>query len=154
MNPRNAASRAAASARNHANTLLRSVLTARDHIKQHRKGALKGKPAGELACQNKVRCAVARPGWRWRRSRIPCQTQTAKWAWKQAKQSRKGLTQRRCMLSHQTLAQTCAGTAVSTVAALEAAVERGAEVACLQEPCVQGGRLTNKLKRRPRFEFV
>jgi hypothetical protein len=30
----------------------------------------------------------------------------------------------------------CNGTAVSTVAALEAAIERGAEVACLQEPYV------------------
>ena len=30
----------------------------------------------------------------------------------------------------------CNGTAVSTIAALEAAIERGAEVACLQEPYV------------------
>ena len=34
------------------------------------------------------------------------------------------------------LQHNCNGTAVSTVAALEAAVERGAEVACLQEPYV------------------
>ena len=30
----------------------------------------------------------------------------------------------------------CNGTAVSTIAVLEAAIERGAEVACLQEPYV------------------
>ena len=30
----------------------------------------------------------------------------------------------------------CNGTAVSTIAALEAAIERGAQVACLQEPYV------------------
>jgi hypothetical protein len=69
-------------ARNHANTLLRSALTVRDHIKQHRKGALKGEPPGELVCQSKMRCAVARPGWRWRWrwrwSRTACQSQTAK----------------------------------------------------------------------------
>ena len=34
------------------------------------------------------------------------------------------------------LQHNCNGTAVSTVAALEAAIERGAEVACLQEPYV------------------
>jgi hypothetical protein len=34
------------------------------------------------------------------------------------------------------LQHNCNGTAVLTVAALEAAIERGAEVACLQEPYV------------------
>lgn len=45
-------------------------------------------------------------------------------------------TRRTCPLTMIVIQHNCNGTAVSTIAALEAAVERGAEVACLQEPYV------------------
>ena len=45
-------------------------------------------------------------------------------------------TRRKCPLTMIVLQHNCNGTAVLIVAALEAAIKRGAEVACLQEPYV------------------
>jgi hypothetical protein len=46
------------------------------------------------------------------------------------------MTQRTCPLTMIVIQHNCNDTAVSTIAALEAAIERGAEVVCLQEPYV------------------